>query len=55
MHGLKEKTKRLRAQSFTSLKSDLRQDINRGFTLKAGALMELFLEGNASLRPALVI
>ena len=35
----------LRAQSFTSLKADLRLDINRGFTI-AGVLMEQFLEGS---------
>ena len=38
------------AQSFTSLKADFRQDINGGFALGAGALMEDFFEGNAPLR-----
>ena len=39
-------------QTFTSLKEDLRQDINRGFAFStlAGALMEHFLEGSAPLR-----
>ena len=41
-----------RAQSFTSLKADLHQDINGGFAFStlAGALMEHFLEGIALLR-----
>ena len=36
----------LRTQLFTSLKADLRQDINGGLYL-AGALMEQFLDGSA--------
>ena len=36
-------------KSFTSLKADLRQDINGGLHL-SGALMENFLEGSAPLR-----
>ena len=39
-----------RAQSFTSLMADRRQDINGGFAHLAGALMEHFLEGSAPLR-----
>ena len=39
---------KLRAQSFTSLKMDLRQDMNIEEVLNsAGALMEHFLEGSA--------
>ena len=38
---------RCMAQPFTSLKADLRQDINRGL---GGTLMEHFLEGSAPLR-----
>ena len=39
-----------RAQSFTSLKADLRQDINGGFAFSIGALMEHFLVGSVLLR-----
>ena len=35
------------AQSFTSLKADLWQDINGGFWHLAGALIEHFLEDSA--------
>ena len=38
------------AQSFTSLKADLHQDINRSFAFSSCALMEHFLEGSAPLR-----
>ena len=37
------------AQSFTSLKADLRQDINGEVLHLSGALMEHFLEGSAPL------
>ena len=47
LHWNKGKLKqKLRAQSFTSLKADLRQDINGGF---AFSLMEYFLEEIAPL------
>ena len=39
-----------RAQSFTSLKTDLRQDINGGFLHLAGALKEHFLEGSVPFK-----
>ena len=42
---------RCRAQSFTSLMTDLHQDINGAFAFIVGALMEHFLEGSAPLRP----
>ena len=46
----KENTKlKFKAQSFTSLKTDFRQDITEVLHL-AVALMELFLEGSAPLR-----
>ena len=37
--------------SFTSLMTHLRQDINRGFSFIAGALMEHFLEWIATFYP----
>ena len=40
----------LRAQSFTSLKADLRQDINGGFAFSRSLIMEHFREGGALLR-----
>ena len=46
--GLLKKNDFFRAQSFTSLKADLRQDINSDFAFR-GALMEHFLEESAPL------
>ena len=45
-----KKINRYRAQSFTSLMTDLHQDINRVSSFIVGALMEHFLEGIAPLR-----
>ena len=42
------------AQSFTSLKADLRQDINGGFAFSSCLIMEHFLEGSSPLSKALV-
>ena len=44
------KYEKLRAQTFTALKADLRQDINRVSSFNRGALMDHFIEGIAPLR-----